>query len=165
MKTIILILLIASGISAKNSDSLAAAAVVLRYENALTEFQTKNQVFTQKAPLLRSLLSEIFIGKGLSSRIYYVNSLSNCEDAQELVFPSPVSKVVATKGYAEDSHTYIIEREITDPEGSFTLTYQYTLVSLMGTWYIQDISVPSSAARVPTIKKDTVEDTVSEEIA
>lgn len=165
MKTVILLLLIASCVSAKNRDSLAAVAVVLRYENALTEFQTKNQVFTQKAPLLRSLLSELFIGKGLSSRISYVNSLSSCEDALGLLFPSPISKAVATKGHAKDSHTYIVEREITELEGSFTLIYQYTLVSLMGTWYIQDISVPSSAARVPPIKKDTVSSTVSDEIA
>jgi len=144
-KILVVLILISVSSSFAGNSSCGPEEIICRYENMYSQYDSMRTIYPNEKALIKNLLRTFFAGKALTSQINYLDNIDLAGYDGIILFPAPISRVVSYTETVQGSDTIIIVKKVQektlalDEQGSEviqTISYQYSLTKILGTWKI-----------------------------
>ena len=119
--------------------------ILCRYEKMYDQYDSLRTTFPNEKALIKNILRSFFAGKALTSQINYLDNIDLAGYDGIILFPAPISRVVSYMETVQGLDTLIIVKKVQEKtlaldeqglEVIQTISYQYSLTKVLGTWKI-----------------------------
>jgi len=144
-KILVFLILVIISSSFAGNNPCGPDGILCRYEKMYDQYDSMRIIYPDEKAVVKNLLRTFFAGKALTSQINYLDNIHLEGYEGIILFPSPISKVISYKETTLGPDTLIIVKKVQektlafDEQGSKvlqTISYQYTLTKVLGTWKI-----------------------------